>query len=213
MSARQYSPFDRFLIEFELGLRTVFGRVSSARPNPAGDYSEPTLSKEEQKHSTGFLRVDHTGEVCAQALYRGQMLVARSSKTYDMLQAACEEELDHLAWTHERLDELKGHRSYLNPYWYTHSFLIGVLAGLAGDRWSLGFVEETEKQVSRHLTDHLERLPQADLKSQKIAAQMREDEERHGHHANAAGGAHLPFMVKKLMALQSKVMTSLAYYF
>jgi len=213
MTTRQYSLLDKALIDIELGLRTVFGRVSSGRPNPSAGIDEPALTQDEQKQSEGFVRVDHTGEVCAQALYRGQMMVSRSKQTYEMLENACEEEVDHLSWTHERLDELKGHRSYLNAYWYVHSFLIGVIAGLAGDRWSLGFVEETEKQVSQHLTDHIERLPEADQKSLKIAEQMREDEERHGKSASDAGGTTLPFTIKKLMALQSKVMTTLAYYF
>ena len=140
------------------------------------------------------------------------MLVSRSEKTCSVLAEACEEEKDHLAWTQQRLNELNGHRSYLNAYWYIHSFLTGVLAGLFGDRWSLGFVEETEKQVSRHLTHHINGLPAQDIRSRKIAEQMREDEERHGKNALEAGGAELPFLIKKLMTLQAKVMTTLAYY-
>lgn len=212
MKTRQYTLLDRLLIEVNFSLTTILGQVSSRRPNPATDISEAILTQKEQKCSEGFMRVDHTGEVCAQALYRGQMLVSRSSQTYDMLEAACEEEVDHLAWTHERLNELKGHRSYFNTYWYLHSFLIGAIAGLAGDRWSLGFVEETEKQVSQHLKNHIERLPEADKKSLKIAEQMREDEERHGQNAQEAGASELPHFIRKLMALQSKVMTTLAYY-
>lgn len=210
---RHYSLLDRLVIEFDQGLATVFGRVTSKRENPAEQNDESPLSSSEKRHSQGFMRVDHTGEVCAQALYRGQMLVSRSASTRDVLAEACEEEKDHLAWTHERLTELSGHRSYLNTYWYLHSFLIGIVAGLCGDRWSLGFVEETEQQVSRHLTHHMEALPAQDLRSQKIVKQMREDEERHGENALKAGGSKLPIFIKKLMTLQSKVMTTLAYYF
>ncbi len=212
MKKRQYTLIDRLLIEIDLGLTTVLGRVSGGRPNPAADIPDTPLTQRERRHSEGFMRVDHTGEVCAQALYRGQMLGSRSEQTYQMLEEACEEEIDHLAWTQERLDELRGHRSYMNAYWYVHSFLIGVMASMTGDRWSLGFVEETEKQVSQHLMDHMERLPKADKKSLKIATQMREDEERHGKNAAIAGGSSLPYFIKKLMTLQSKVMTTLAYY-
>lgn len=210
--SRNYSFIDRFVLEIDQGLTSILGRVVSNRPNPAGDHPESELSRQEKKHSEGFMRVDHTGEVCAQALYRGQMLISRSESTQAMLAEACEEEKDHLAWTHERLNELGGHRSYINVYWYLHSFFIGVVAGLCGDRWSLGFVEETEKQVSRHLTHHIEELPKLDIRSQKIVEKMRDDEERHGENAAKAGGSELPSLIKKLMALQSKVMTTLAYY-
>jgi len=209
---RQYTFIDRLLIELDVGLSTVFNRVQSHRPNPAAGLSENKLTKTESRRSEGFMRVDHTGEVCAQALYRGQLLTARSEQTHSMLEAACEEEVDHLAWTHERLDELNGRRSYMNAYWYAHSFLIGVIAGLVGDQWSLGFIEETERQVSLHLTDHLGRLPENDQKSLKIIEQMCEDEERHGKNASAAGGDRLPPLIQTLMQLQSKVMTTLAYY-
>ncbi|MCB1827586.1 MAG: 2-polyprenyl-3-methyl-6-methoxy-1,4-benzoquinone monooxygenase [Coxiellaceae bacterium] len=210
--SRQFSLIDRFILEFDQGLTAIAGQIVPNRKNPAADYADSDLSHQEKKHSEGFIRVDHTGEVCAQALYRGQMMVSRSEQTKAMLSEACDEEKDHLAWTHERLNELGGHRSYLNIYWYLHSFFIGVVAGLCGDRWSLGFVDETERQVSAHLTHHIENLPKADIRSRKIAAQMREDEERHGHNAMQAGGEALPFAIKKLMTLQSKVMTTLAYY-
>ncbi len=210
---RHYSVLDCFVMEIDQGLATVFGRVSAKRPNPADSAPDPLLSSQEKTHSGGFMRVDHTGEVCAQALYRGQMSVARSSDTYTLLAKACEEEKDHLAWTHQRLDELQTHRSYFNIYWYVHSFLIGMLAGLCGDRWSLGFVEETEKQVSRHLTHHIEHLPERDIRSRNIVAQMREDEELHGAEALKAGSSELHNWIKTFMAWQSKVMTMLAYYF
>jgi len=209
---RNYSFIDHLVMEFNQGLTAVFGKTVPKRYSPAENHIDSELSPPEKKHSQGFMRVDHTGEVCAQALYRGQMLVSRSESTRSVLAEACEEEKDHLAWTHERLNELNGHRSYLNTYWYVHSFFIGVVAGLCGDRWSLGFVEETEKQVSRHLALHIEDLPAQDIRSRKIAEQMREDEERHGENALKAGGSELPSLMKKLMALQSKVMTTLAYY-
>jgi len=210
--SRSFSFVDKVVLEFDQGLATLFGRVVPKRANPAVLYPDVELSSQEKSCSEGFMRVDHTGEVCAQALYRGQMLASRSDKTRTVLHQSCEEEKDHLAWTHERLKELGGHRSYLNIYWYGHSFFIGVIAGLCGDRWSLGFVEETEKQVSQHLTHHIDGLPANDIRSQKIAEQMRQDEERHGKNAIAAGGTELPYIIKKFMTLQSKVMTTLAYY-
>lgn len=210
--SRTFSFIDRCILEFDQGLATIFGKISPKRENPASAYTDAELSSQEKSHSEGFMRVDHTGEVCAQALYRGQMLVSRSDKTRSVLHDACEEEKDHLAWTHERLNELDGHRSYLNVYWYVHSFFIGVVAGLLGDRWSLGFVEETERQVSKHLTHHIDDLPLNDVRSRKIAEQMRDDEERHGQNAVNAGGVELPHLVKKFMALHSKVMTTLTYY-
>ena len=199
-------------MEIDQGVSTLFGKVEASRPNPASDHAEASLSASDRRDSQGFVRVDHTGEVCAQALYRSQLLLSRSEKTRQMLAHACQEERDHLAWTQQRLQELETHTSYLNFFWYSHSFLTGILAGLFGDRWSLGFVEETERQVSRHLTHHLQDLPKQDAKSRAIAAVMREDEERHGQHASQAGGVELPFVVKRLMALQAKVMTTLAYY-
>ena len=197
--SRNYTLIDRLLLEFDQGLTTIFGQIVSKRANPSEKLINPKLSCQEKKHSEGFMRVDHTGEVCAQALYRGQMLVSRSETTRSVLAEACEEEKDHLAWTQQRLKELNGHRSYLNAYWYVHSFLIGMIAGLWGDRWSLGFVEETEKQVSHHLTHHIQELPAQDIRSRKIAEQMREDEERHGKNAAKAGSSELPFLIKKLM--------------
>lgn len=209
---RNYSLIDIFIIEVDHGLATVFGKVVAQRQSPASGIDEAPLSLTEKDQSEGYIRVDHTGEVCAQALYRGQMLVSRTQSVKTLLQQACNEEVDHLAWTHQRLQELGGHRSYLNGYWYLHSFFIGVLAGLAGDRWSLSFVEETERQVSRHLSGHLSTLPDQDRKSRQIVAQMREDEERHGQTAMEAGAGGLPTGVKWLMALQAKVMTTVVYH-
>jgi len=157
------------------------------------------------------MRVNHAGEICAQALYFGQMAMARSPEVYQTLEAAAEEETDHLAWTAQRLQELQSHRSYLNAFWYLQAYLIGLAAGLAGDRWSLGFIEETEQQVTHHLEGHLCRLPLADTKSRKIIAQMRIDEQRHGKTAAQAGARPLPKPIKLLMAAQAKVMTTLAF--
>lgn len=193
-------------------MTSILAQLSSHRPNPAEAVPDANLSDDDRQHSAGLMRVNHTGEVCAQALYRGQMVVARQPATRDMLAHACEEEIDHLAWTHDRLIELDSHRSYLNVFWYSHAFLIGLLAGLAGDRISLGFIEETEHQVGEHLTGHLGRLPAEDQKSRAIVAQMREDEARHGASAAQAGAAPLPDLVKGVMRLQAKVMTTLVYW-
>ena len=209
---RQFSFLDRLILEIDEGISTLSGKVIAHRPYPAVAIQETTLSPSGKRHSQGFMRVDHTGEVCAQALYRSQMLLSRTEKTRHMLETACEEEKDHLAWTQQRLQELGTHLSYLNVFWYTHSFLTGLLAGLLGDRWSLGFVEETERQVSRHLAHHIQDLPEKDLKSRAIAKVMQDDEERHGQQASLAGGVALPAPIKKLMAVQAKVMTTLAYY-
>jgi ubiquinone biosynthesis monooxygenase Coq7 len=157
------------------------------------------------------MRVNHVGEVCAQALYQSQKILARSPETRAMLDHAAQEEMDHMAWCEERLSELGSHTSYLNPLWYAGSFGIGLLAGLAGDRWSLGFVAETEKQVEKHLNSHLETLPQTDLRSRAIVDQMRMDEIEHGQSALDAGGQPLPEPIKKIMAGASKIMTTAAY--
>lgn len=212
MLERQYSLIDRILIEAEAGMATLMSRLQSSRPNPSQNIHEDEISLSQKKHSAGLMRVNHTGEVCAQALYRGQMMTARKNATREILQQACTEEVDHLAWTHDRLTELNGHRSYLNFFWYTYSFILGLLAGSVSDQWSLGFVEETEKQVSDHLTNHLAKISQHDKKSRAIIEMMREDEEHHGMSASKAGASPLPMPAKKLMQLQSKIMTTLAYW-
>ena len=158
------------------------------------------------------MRVNHTGEVCAQALYRGHMIAVRSNSVHNLLQKAVIEETDHLAWCHERLRELGGHRSYLNMLWYWNAFFIGVLAGIAGDSWSLGFVTETEKQVEAHLAKHLNQLPKNDVKSHRIVEKMKADEMQHGQSAAAAGAKELPYLIKKCMALHAKIMTTVAYW-
>ncbi|MCH9770757.1 MAG: 2-polyprenyl-3-methyl-6-methoxy-1,4-benzoquinone monooxygenase [Gammaproteobacteria bacterium] len=209
---RQYSLLDKVLMEVDTGLSTLVAELKSGRPNPAEEITSTELSASERRQSTGMMRVNHSGEVCAQALYRGQLTLARKPKTRTMLNEAAVEEVDHLAWTHQRLQELDGHRSLLNPFWYFNSFLIGMFAAAISDRYSLGFVEETEHQVGAHLSQHLGKLPVRDKKSQAIVKQMRDDELEHGAAARKAGGADLPEPVKRLMALHGRVMTTLAYY-
>lgn len=208
---RYFSVIDKILIQVNHALTTVCTISASPRKNPAESLPEVALAVDERKNSIGCMRVNHTGEVCAQALYRGQLMACRSTKTRDMLQKSCEEETDHLAWTKERLNELRGKTSYLNAMWYCHSFMIGLIAGLVGDQWSLGFVEETEIQVAKHLEGHLNRLPTQDQKSRAIVVQMREEEKQHEKAAVAAGACELPPFVKKLMQLQAKVMTTVVY--
>jgi len=212
MKERQFQLIDHVLGHLNDAMQTIFGEYQSARPNPAEMQPDHPLSADQIKQSVGYMRVNHSGEVCAQALYQGQLAVAKNEKTRDMLAKACDEETDHLAWTFERLQELKSHRSYLNVFWYTNSYLIGMVAGLFGDKWSLGFVEETENQVGQHLQGHLDRIAKDDKKSRAIIELMKEDEAHHGAAAAKAGAVTLPFVVKGLMRLQSKVLTTLAYY-
>ena len=203
---------DRFIIEFDTALRSVVGGAHARRPTPGSDKQSTTLlDAKEREHAAGLMRVNHVGEVCAQALYQSQKLVARNPEIRQMLDHSGQEEMDHLAWCETRLQELGSHTSYLNPIWYTGSFAIGLAAGLAGDKWSLGFVAETEKQVEDHLESHLEKLPVEDDRSRAIVDQMRIDEIEHGQAAISAGGATLPEPIQKLMQVMSKVMTTTAY--
>ena len=203
---------DRIIIEFDTALRSVVGGAHAHRPTPGSDApSSSLLDAKEREHAAGLMRVNHVGEVCAQALYQAQKLVARNPEIQQMLDHSGREEMDHLAWCETRLQELGSHTSYLNPIWYAGSFAIGLAAGLAGDKWSLGFVAETEKQVENHLEDHLEKLPTEDLRSRAIIDQMRMDEIEHGQAAISAGGAVLPEPIKKFMQAISKVMTTTAY--
>jgi ubiquinone biosynthesis monooxygenase Coq7 len=212
MKQRTYSPLDQLAMNMDQALRTVFGRPQvTARENPAGDCAEAELDEAERQHVAGLMRINHVGEVCAQALYQGQALTAKLENVRDSMQRAAQEENDHLAWCEQRLDELHSHKSVLNPFWYGASFAIGAAAGLAGDKWSLGFVAETEQQVVRHLEDHLARLPEQDKKSRAVLEQMKIDEGRHATVALEAGGAELPAPVKKAMRLTSKLMTTTAY--
>jgi ubiquinone biosynthesis monooxygenase Coq7 len=202
---------DRFIIEFDTALRSVVGGANAARSAPGSSVANPPLDAAEKKHAAGLMRVNHVGEVCAQALYQSQKLVAKDSQVQEMLNHSGQEEMDHLAWCETRLKELGSHTSYLNPFWYAGSFAIGLVAGLAGDRWSLGFVAETEKQVENHLESHLQKLPEADERSRAIVDQMRVDEIAHGQAAVRAGGKALPEPIQKIMQLMSKVMTTTAY--
>lgn len=210
---RHYDLFDRLLLTVDRGLRTVFGEPpTSGRPDPAENQAEAALDEAERRDVARLMRVNHAGEVCAQALYQGQALTARLPGVRDKLERAALEENDHLSWCARRTRELGGRTSLLNPLWYTGSFAIGALAGLAGDKWSLGFLAETENQVVRHLDGHLARLPEQDARSRAVLEQMREDEGRHATTAFDAGGAELPAPVKALMTLTSKAMTRTAYW-
>jgi ubiquinone biosynthesis monooxygenase Coq7 len=202
---------DSLILGFDRTLRTLAGIASSARPVPGADVPDAELTPDERRHAAGLMRVNHTGEVCAQALYAAQALVARDPSIRDRFGEAAREEEEHLAWTRARLAELDSRPSLLNPLWYAGSFAIGAAAGVAGDDVNLGFVVETERQVEEHLTGHMERLPPGDAKSRAIVAQMRDDEARHGAMALAAGAAPLPFPIKGLMRVAADVMRAVAY--
>jgi ubiquinone biosynthesis monooxygenase Coq7 len=206
------TPVDHFILEFDTALRSVVGGANAQRPTPGSESgANLALDSDQRKHAAGLMRINHVGEVCAQALYQSQKLVARNSEIKEMLDHSAQEELDHLAWCETRLKELGSHTSYLNPFWYAGSFAIGLAAGLAGDKWSLGFVVETEKQVENHLESHLKKLPEEDHRSRAIVDQMRIDEIEHGQAALHAGGVTLPEPIQKIMQAMSKVMTSTAY--
>jgi 3-demethoxyubiquinol 3-hydroxylase len=205
-------PIDGFIIEFDRALRAIIGATPMRRPVPDSTaIGETELSAEEKKHAAGLMRVNHVGEVCAQALYQSQKLHAKSDDLKNKLEHAAIEEEDHLAWCERRLEELDSRPSLLNPVWYAGSFVLGSIAGLAGDKISLGFVAETEKQVEHHLDDHLKELPSNDHRSRAIVAQMRTDEIAHGQMAIQEGGVELPGPVQKLMKTMAKIMTVTAY--
>ena len=203
---------DKLIIEFDKGLRTLLAPAQSARPLPGRDLSEPELAAADKKHAAGLMRVNHVGEVCAQALYQGQALTARDPLARTALEHAAREETEHLAWCEARSHALGGRKSLLNPMWYASSLLLGMAAGALGDKWSLGFLAETERQVEAHLGGHLDTLPEADTKSRAVVAQMQEDEARHAETAIAHGAAELPVPIQRLMTLMSKVMTRTAYW-
>ena len=212
MSTRQYSLFDRLLVQGEQAMRTLVpGAAQAARPSPAQHLRSDAVSDAQRKHVAGLMRINHTGEVCAQALYQGQALTARLPNIREQMEQAAAEEIDHLAWCEQRLDELGSRTSVLNPLFYGLSFGLGAAAGKISDRVSLGFVAATEQLVERHLDDHLTQLPEDDLKSRAILEQMREDEIEHASHALQAGGMIFPRPVKGVMKLMSKVMTSATY--
>lgn len=203
---------DRFILAFDRALRTVFGPSHGGRPMPGEALSESDLDAGQKAEAAALMRINHVGEVCAQALYQGQALTARNSAAREALEKAAEEEVDHLAWTERRIAELGGRRSLLNPLWYASSYAIGAVAGLAGDRWNLGFLAETEKQVVEHLDGHLKRLSHQDAKSRAILVAMKRDEAKHATTALHMGGSELPFGVKLAMKAASKVMTTTAYW-
>ena len=211
MDPRVLSPLDRLLELVDSGLRASFARTPGNRPTPGSPDAAPT-DPASRRHAAGLMRVNHAGEIAAQGLYHGQALTARSPETRAALQRAASEEGDHLAWCRERLDELGSRASFLDPLWYAGSVAIGAIAGLAGDRMSLGFMAETERQVEGHLADHLERLPADDVRSRTIVQQMQADEVAHGHAAVAAGAAELPAPVPQVMRLTARVMTGTAYW-
>ncbi len=213
MTARHYSPLDQLLISLDQGVRTVFGRPHiTERPNPAKGLPDTDLEDREREHTARLMRINHTGEVCAQALYQGQALTAKLPQVRSKMDRAAREENDHLDWCESRIDQLGGRKSLLNPLFYAGSFAIGALAGAAGDKWSLGFVAETEHQVESHLEDHLAQVPEKDQRTRVILEQMKEDEIDHANMALGAGGAELPGPIKMAMQLTSKVMTKSVYW-
>ena len=209
---REYSLFDRLLLEVDKALQTRAGAKDLAtRPTPqADDVSD--IDEKEAELAARLMRVNHSGEVAAQALYQGQAFTAKLDTVREQMQHAADEEIDHLAWCEDRLDELGSRPSVLNPIWYAGSFAMGALAGAIGDKWSLGFVEETEKQVVEHLQEHLDKLPQEDTQTRAIIEQMQADEEEHGDMAKQAGAAELPAPIRGLMKLTSKLMTKTSYW-
>lgn len=210
-ATRQFSPLDRLIIELQHALGTSLGQAHAERPSPAGDVPDLALADPDRRHAAGLMRINHTGEVCAQALYLGQAAVARDESTRQHLQHAAQEETDHLAWCGDRLAELNSRPSLFNPLWYAGSYAIGVAAGLRGDGWNLGFVVETERQVEAHLEEHLQTLPPGDERSRAILRTMKADEARHADNAEQAGARVLPQPIPRLMALSSKLMKSIAY--
>jgi ubiquinone biosynthesis monooxygenase Coq7 len=202
---------DRLITALDAGLRTVFVPTRAARPSPAAALPPAPLDDTQRRESAALMRVNHVGEICAQALYQSQALFSRTESLSTHFREAAQEELDHLAWTAERIEALGGHTSHLAPLWWAGAFAWGSLAGLAGDKWSLGFVVETERQVEAHLAGHLERLPQADAPSRAIVDQMKAEEAAHAEAALAAGASLLPSPIPELMRAAAKVMTTVAH--
>ncbi len=203
------NKLDQFITTFDLGLRTVFASPHASRPYP-GNAPEAELSDTDKARAAALMRVNHVGEVCAQALYAGQALSAKSTAVRSELEQAAREETDHLAWCAQRIDELGGRKSLLNPLWFGGAFGMGVIAGLLGDKWNLGFLAETERQVEAHLDGHLKQLPPADARSRAIVEQMKTDEARHAQTAVEHGGAPLPWPEKLAMGLAADVMRQTA---
>ena len=201
---------DQLITAFDNSLRTVFATPQASRPSPAKQAEEATLSETEKRDVVGLMRVNHVGEVCAQALYQGQALTARNPEARAALEEAAREETDHLAWCEQRLNELGGRKSLLNPLWYGGAFALGAVAGALGDKWNLGFLAETERQVEAHLDGHLQQLPEQDARSRAIVEQMKVDEAKHAQTALDHGGAPLPLPVKLAMRLAADVMRKTA---
>lgn len=213
MEERQLGPLDRLLSGIDSALRVASSApVSASRASPAARMAEPTLSSHEKSHSAALMRVNHAGEIAAQGLYQGHAAVARDPRIERQMHKAAAEELDHLGWCEERLGELGSGPSKFGPLWYGGAWAIGAASGILGDRWSLGFIQETERQVSEHLTGHLDRLPDADVKSRAIVKKMRDEEELHGANARDAGAAELPAPARHLMRLTARMMTGMAYW-
>ncbi len=206
-------PVDELIVEFDRALRTVFASARSTRPVPGLDVPEAPLDERERRHVVGLMRVNHCGEICAQALYQGQALTSRRPEVREALRQAGEEETEHLAWTEGRIRELGGRKSVLNPLWYAGALSLGAMAGCIGEKWNLGFLAETERQVEAHLEGHLERLPPQDERSRRIVAQMKVDEAGHADTAISLGAAELPAPVKMAMKMAAGLMTRTAYHF
>ncbi len=208
-----YSHLDQIINKIDYALSTISGNNPiTDRPNPATKIKEAELSDNEKKLSAALMRINHAGEVSAQGLYQGQALTAKLPDVKEQMEQAAIEENDHLEWCENRCNELGSHTSLFSPFWYLGSYTIGALAGKAGDKWSLGFVAETEHQVVKHLDEHLKKLPKKDIKSKKILQQMREDELNHAKLAEGAGAANLPYPIKLGMSLTSKIMTNVAFH-
>ena len=203
---------DSLILNFDRALRTLCARATSVRPVPGGDLQDTRLEEQERRESAALMRVNHAGEICAQALYHGQAMTARNREVREALEHAAAQETEHLAWTAERIGELGGRTSALNPLLYAGSFAIGAVSGLLGDKWNLGFLAETERQVEGHLDGHLERLPEEDLKSRAIVAQMKADEADHARTALNQGGAELPLPARQAMRAASRLMTGSTYW-
>ena len=203
---------DQFITTFDVGLRTLFASAHAARPRPDASLEEPALDDSSKRHAAALMRVNHVGEVCAQALYSGQALTSKNVQIVKALKHAAVEETDHLAWCETRINELGGRKSLLNPVWYAGSFTLGAVAGALGDKWNLGFLAETENQVTAHLENHLQQLSDADIKTRTIVNQMQQDEAAHASEAYALGASELPAPIKLGMKIVSKMMTSTAYY-
>ncbi len=203
---------DKLIATFDTGLRTVFAQANAGRQRPDAQIEESTLTETEKKQAAALMRINHVGEVCAQALYSGQALTSRNPQIVQSLQKAANEETDHLAWCEARINELGGRKSWLNPVWYAGSFALGAAAGALNYKWNLGFLAETEHQVSNHLQSHLTKLSDADTKTRTIIGQMQQDETQHALEAKELGASELPQPVKAGMKIASKIMTSTAYY-